>query len=369
MTVTSPLDGIVALGAFVFGTCVGSFLNVVIYRLPRGLSVNQPKRSYCPLCNAPIRVRHNIPIFGWMLLGGKCADCDGSISMRYPLVEFLTGVLFLAVWLRFAPANPWLALPYFVFVGILVAATFIDFDHLIIPHELTAGGVAAGVLFSAALPQLMSQSTWIAGALWSVCGAAAGYGLLWLVVEVGKIAFGRKRVAFDPPERCAWKRIGEDDAELTVGGDTEKWSEMFDRETDCLDLVCDRIEFAGRTHENVTLHGYHNRIELGTANYPLRMLDCFSGVVREATFPREAMGLGDVNFLAAIGAFLGWKAVLFTVASASIVGSVVGLATLPWKGRSPYAQLPFGPYLSVGALLWLFVGPALAEWYFGLFRN
>ena len=364
-----PLDGFVALAAFVLGACIGSFLNVVIYRLPLGLSVNEPKRSFCPHCRQPIRARHNLPIFGWLLLGGKCADCGGSISIRYPLIEFLTGALFLAVWLHFAPVDPWLALPYFAFVAILVAATFIDFDHMIIPHELTFGGVVAGVLFSAVLPQLMEQSSWIASTLWSIFGSALGYGLLWMVVELGKIAFGRKHIAFSPSEKFTWKRAGEADAELTVGTDTELWSEMFDRETDRLDLVCDRIEIAGRTLENVTLHGFHNRIELGTANYPLRMLEAFSGVAREATIPREAMGLGDVNFLAAIGAFLGWKAVLFTVASASMVGSVVGLATLPLQRRSHSIKLPFGPYLSVGALLWLFFGPALAGWYFGLFQS
>lgn len=369
MPVMSSSYGLFAVGAFVLGACIGSFLNVVIYRLPLGLSVNEPKRSFCPQCHAPIRARHNIPILGWMLLGGKCADCGGAVSIRYPLVEFVTGALFLAVWLLVVAADPSLALPYFVFVGILVAATFIDIDHMIIPHELTWGGVAAGVGFSAALPQLMGQSSRIASVWWSIFGAALGYGLLWAVVEAGKIAFGRKRVPFDPPERFTWKRAGEDDAEFTMGGEKERWSEMFDREGDRLDLVCDQIEIAGRTHENVTLHGYHNRIELGTANYPLRMLEGFTGVVREATFPREAMGMGDVNFLAAIGAFLGWKAVLFTVASGSMVGSIVGLATLPLRGQSHSIKLPFGPYLSVGALLWLFVGPALAEWYFGLFRN
>ncbi|OAI42055.1 hypothetical protein AYO41_04885 [Verrucomicrobia bacterium SCGC AG-212-E04] len=372
MPVSSPLEGLVALGAFAFGACIGSFLNVVIYRVPLGLSVNEPKRSFCPHCKKTIRARHNIPILGWMLLGGKCADCGGPISIRYPLVEFLTGGLFLAVWLHFAAADPWLALPYFVFVSILVAATFIDFDHMIIPEVLTWGGVAAGVVFSAALPQMMGQANVLVGALWSIGAAAFGYGLLWVVVEGGKMIFGRKRIRYDPPEKFAWKPVGDEgDAELTVGEDTESWSELFalERESDRLDLVCERIEFAGRTHENVTLHAYHNRIELGTANYPLRMVDAFSGVVSEATFPREAMGLGDVNFLAAIGAFLGWQAVLFTVAAASIVGSVVGLATLPLQRRSHSIKLPFGPYLSVGALLWLFYGPALAEWYFGLFRS
>jgi len=80
------------------------------------------------------------------------------------------------------------------------------------------------------------------------------------------------------------------------------------------------------------------------------------------------MGLGDVNFLAAIGAFLGWQAVLFTVAAGSIVGSLVGVATLPLQRRSHSIKLPFGPYLSAGALLWIFFGPALANWYLGLFQ-
>ncbi len=367
--VHSLIEGLVALGIFVFGACIGSFLNVVIYRLPLGISVNEPKRSFCPHCSKPIRARHNIPILGWLLLRGRCADCGARIALRYPLVEFLTGALFLAIWLFVTPGNPWLALPYFVFGAILVAATFIDLDHMIIPHELTWGGVAAGIAFSFALPQMMEQSSHLAGGLWSLLAAVAGYALLWLVVEAGKLAFGRKHVVFDPPAKFAWKRLGDDDAELTVGGDVEKWSEIFEREGDCLELVCDRLEISNRSFANVTLRGYHNRIEVENANYPLPMLDSFAGIGREATIPREAMGLGDVNFLAAIGAFLGWQAILFTVAAASIVGSVVGLATLPLQKRSHSIKLPFGPYLSVGALLWLFFGPALTAWYFGLFRS
>jgi leader peptidase (prepilin peptidase) / N-methyltransferase len=367
--VLSPLEGLVALWVFAIGTCIGSFLNVVIYRLPLGLSVNEPKRSFCPHCSKPIRLRHNIPILSWFLLGGRCADCGERIALRYPLVEFLTGALFLAVWLRVTPENPWLALPYFIFAAILVASTFIDLDHMIIPHELTWGGVAAGIVSSVALPQLMGQSSHLAGGLWSLLAAVAGYGLLWVVVEAGKIAFGRKRIMFDPPEKFSWKRVGDDDAELVVGGDVEKWSELFDRESDCLELICDKLEIGGRTFEKATLHGYHNRIEVGSASYPMRMLDTFSGVSREATIPREAMGLGDVNFLAAIGAFLGWQAILFTVAAASIVGSVFGLASLPFRERSHSIRLPFGPFLSIGALLWLFFGPALSMWYFSLFRS
>ena len=366
--VHSPIEVLVALGIFVFGACIGSFLNVVIYRLPLGMSVNEPKRSFCPHCNKPIRAQHNIPILGWIMLRGRCADCGARIALRYPLVEFLTAALMLAVWLFVTPGNPWLALPYFFFVAILVAATFIDFDHMIIPHELTWGGVAAGVLFSFALPQLMKQTSHLAGALWSLLAAALGYALLWLVVEGGKLAFGRKHIVFDPPQEFRWKRVSDDDAELTVGDDAEKWSEIFERESDCLELVCDRVEIEERRFENVVLRGYHNRVEVENASYPLVVLKAFSGVGREAVIPREAMGLGDVNFLAAIGAFLGWQAVLFTVAAGSIVGSLVGLATLPLQRRSHSIKLPFGPYLSAGALLWLFFGTALANWYFGLFQ-
>ena len=209
----------------------------------------------------------------------------------------------------------------------------------------------------------------LAGGLWSVFAAAAGYALLWMVVEAGKIVFGREKFVFDPTEKFSWRRLGDDDAELTIGDEVYRWSEFFDREADRLELVCERIEIADHAHENVTLHGYHNRIELGTANYVLKILGPFSGVARQATIPREAMGFGDVNFLAAIGAFLGWKAVLFAVAAGSVVGSVVGLAMLPFRNGPHSLKLPFGPYLSIGALLWLFFGPTLAEWYFGLFRN
>ncbi len=367
--VHSPIELLVALGIFVFGACIGSFLNVVIYRLPLGLSVNEPKRSFCPHCSKPIRARHNLPVVGWIVLGGRCADCGARIALRYPLVEFLTGALFLAVWLFLTPGNPWLALPYFVFVAILVAATFIDLDHMIIPHELTWGGVAAGIVFSLALPQLMGQSSHLAGGMWSLLAAAGGYALLWIVVEAGKIAFGRKHIVFNPPEKFSWQRVSDVEAELTIGGDAEKWSEFFEREEDCLELVCDQLEISERRFENVTLRGYHNRIEVETASYPLPVVESFSGVGRAATVPREAMGLGDVNFLAAIGAFLGWQAVLFTVAAASVIGSIIGLATLPLQKRSHSIKLPFGPYLSAGALLWLFFGPALTNWYFGLFRN
>src|SRR5262249_47449325 len=147
------------------------------------------------------------------LLRGRCADCGARIAARYPVVESVTAALMLAVWLFVTPGNPWLAAPYFVFVAILVAATFIDFDHMIIPHELTWGGVAAGVLFSFFLPQMMGKTSHLEGAMWSIIAAAGGYALLWIVVEGGKIVFGRKHVVFDGPQEFTWTRVDEDEAE------------------------------------------------------------------------------------------------------------------------------------------------------------
>lgn len=368
-SLVTPQDWIFLGAAFALGLCIGSFLNVVIYRLPLGLSVNEPKRSFCPHCKAPIRPRHNLPIVGWLLLGGKCADCRAGISIRYPAIELLTGLAFAAVWLKAWPAQPWLALPWAVFVSILIAATFIDIDHLIIPDELTWGGAAVGVVFATIFPSLIGETVWWSGLLWSAVAAAAGYGLLWAILELGKIAFGKRHLDFPEPLRFSWRMIAEDEAEFVLGDEPpEKWSEFFGRESDRLDLVCDEVEVNGNRRTDVTVHAFYNRLEMPGANYPLLMVESFSGVVRSAVVPREAMGWGDLKFLAAIGAFLGWKATLFTVGAGAMVGSVVGLMSLSLKRWAPGLQLPFGPFLAVGALIWLFAGPAVLEWYFSLLR-
>src|SRR5512140_1123109 len=137
---------------FVFGTMVGSFLNVCIHRLPLGQSVVSPP-SHCPHCKYSIPWYLNIPLVTWVYLRGRCRNCGASISIRYFLVELLTAVLFLACWLAFGAGSPGTALVYAVFLAGLVAATFIDFEHLIIPDEITIGGMVVGFLCSFLLPQ------------------------------------------------------------------------------------------------------------------------------------------------------------------------------------------------------------------------
>lgn len=349
--------------AFVLGATIGSFLNVCIYRMPLGLSVNEPKRSFCPHCKKQIPWTQNLPLFSWLALRGKCANCKAPIAFRYFGVELLTALLFLAVWHQCWARGQWaLAFPYWIFVSLLVVATFIDFEHFIIPDEITWGGAAAGLALSLALPQLMGVESHAAGFLYSLAGAAAGYVTLWLVVELGKKVFGKKRIVLEKPEPFTWTRDGED-ADLKVGEETTRWSDLFSRESDRLLMKCADAAAAGKRYENLTLTFYYNRVLADADEHWLEKQDVISGTVSEITIPREAMGFGDVKFIAAIGAFLGWQAVFFTIMAASITGAVVGLATILLGRREWSAKIPFGPYLALGALVWMFAGPQIVGWY------
>ncbi len=351
--------------AFVFGAVVGSFLNVCIYRLPLDLSVNEPKRSFCPLCKKQIPWQQNLPLASWLFLRGRCANCGARIAFRYFAVELLTALLFLAVWCNF----PWqIALPYLVLVSLLITATFIDFEHFIIPDEITLGGTAAGVVACVIVPELMATDSRLTAILTSVASAALGYALLWLVLEAGKLAFGKKKIRLESPTPFSWKRQGED-ADFVVGEERGMWSDNFAREKDQLLLQCDAAVIDGRELGATTLQFHYNRVAFGAEELQLDALHEITGVVRELQIPREAMGRGDLKFLAAIGAFLGWRAVLFSVFAGSLLGSLVGIGTMLIGKRVWSAKLPFGPYLAAGALGWMFFGETLIAWYLNLLQE
>ena len=358
--------------AFVLGASIGSFLNVCIYRLPLGLSVNKPKRSFCPSCKYQIPVRHNIPLVTWLALRGRCANCGARISFRYFGVELLTALLFLGIWLKVWswgrpdwPPQAWmLVLPYWIMAALFVVATFIDFEHFIIPDEITIGGTVAGVLLSLAIPTMQGRDDNIASGLWSLLGAGAGFVALWLVTRLGKLAFGRKRRVFDHSAGFSWIRRGEE-ADFTVGQDAMLWSEFFYRGNEQVLLQCRWLEIDGERFENASVRCECDWLHLGERKWELVKVDEIKGEVTEITLPREAMGFGDVKFIACIGAFLGWKAVFFTIMSASTIGALVGLTTIVAGRREWSTKIPFGPYLALGALIWLFVGPELVQWYWG----
>ena len=352
--------------AFILGASIGSFLNVCIYRMPLGLSVNEPKRSFCPSCKYAIPLWHNIPLVTWLVLRGKCANCGGRISFRYFGVELLTGLLFLAVWLKVWPAGNWvLALPYWIMAALFIVATFIDFEHFIIPDEITIGGTVAGVLLSFAIPTLQGQTTNVAGGLWSLAGAGAGFAALWLVVQLGKMAFGKKRLTYEKATPFTWTRRDQE-ADLIVGEEAMLWSDFFYRGNEQVLMQCAWLEIDGERFENAAVRCECEWLHLGGRKWELVKTDVIRGEVTEVTFPREAMGFGDVKFIACIGAFLGWKAVAFTIMGASMFGALVGVLSIVVGRREWSAKIPFGPYLALGALLWLFAGTELLRWYWSL---
>jgi leader peptidase (prepilin peptidase)/N-methyltransferase len=248
--------------AFLFGAVVGSFLNVCICRLPEGRSVVFPPSS-CPSCGTGIRWYDNIPVVSYLVLRGRCRSCNASISWRYPLVEALNGLLTLALFFRFGPSLTFLVL--FLFCSALVAITFIDFDHQIIPDVISLPGIVVGFAFSFFLPWLGWRS--------SLIGIVAGGGIIWLIIEL---------------------------------------------------------------------------------YYRLRK--------------EEGMGGGDVKLLAMIGAFLGWRAILFTLFAASLVGSVVGVSLMFLQKKDGKLAIPFGPYLALGAVLYIFYGKQIIYWYLNIGR-
>ncbi|MCC6670153.1 MAG: prepilin peptidase [Planctomycetes bacterium] len=270
-------DWVLLVGAIALGACIGSYLNVLIHRLPaRVLSdrpVHFPARSFCPACGKPIPAWLNVPVFAWLLLRGRAACCGARIPFRYPLVEALTATMYGLVFavppsgLHLVRAEwDWEAALAFglhaYFLGNLIANTFIDLDHRILPDRLTLSACAVGILGSLFVPG-------IAGSLGTPLPPASDS---LLTAIVGAVA----------------------GAGSTAG---IRW--------------------------------------LGTV-----------------AFRRQAMGLGDVKLMAAIGAFTGWQGVLVTLFAGSLLGALVGT----WhRLRTGEAEIYFGPFLAVGAVVALFL--------------
>ena len=296
--------------AFAFGLLVGSFLNVVIHRLPKMLErqwreqcaeLNAPPaqadrlaiepaapapaeppynlvvpRSACPACQAPIRSWHNIPVLSWLLLRGRCADCGAGISARYPLVELLCAVLTALVAWKFGYG--WTALGGMVVTWFLIALTGIDLDHQLLPDALTLpllwGGLLASLCWSAAASAAGASLNLPVSPSAAIIGAAAGYLSLWSVYQLFRLCTGK-----------------------------------------------------------------------------------------------EGMGYGDFKLLAALGAWLGWRMLLPIVLCSAAVGATVGIALIVAGRRGRGVPLPFGPFLAAAGWLAMLWGPQWVSAYLGLYAR
>lgn len=198
---------------FILGACIGSFLNVCIYRIPAEKSVVFPG-SHCG-CGQPIKWQHNIPILSWLFLRGRARCCGRPFSVRYPVIELLTALLFLACWLHFPPAK---AICAWIFISALICATFIDLDHMIIPDVFTIGLGVMGVLLSFAVPALHDQHSGIflfdslRAVIISMQGLLIGSGLvLWIallaeaVLKKEAMGFGDVKFVGAIGAFCGWQ--------------------------------------------------------------------------------------------------------------------------------------------------------------------
>jgi leader peptidase (prepilin peptidase)/N-methyltransferase len=349
--------------AFLIGACIGSFLNVVIYRVPLGMSVNEPKRSFCPHCKKPIPMWLNLPLVSWLWLRGKCRECGAPIAFRYFGVELLTAVLFAAIWQAFPPQ---VVIPLWIMAALLVAITFIDAEHLIIPISLTWAGSLVGLLACALWPQLPvlagTAGDWLSGLKHGTIGWAAGFIGLWCVVQLGKMAFGKKALRFEKPVEWQLREPeGEQDPIcFVIDGEAVPWWDMFARKSDRLLIESNDIRVDGESLGGGKLTIREKEIELpdGTVIH-LAKMKSLDGTASSVVIPREAMGMGDIHLLGMIGAFFGWTGVFFSLFAASIFAIIAAIIGRIGFGK----QLPFGPFLAMGALSWAFGGWKLWAWY------
>jgi len=343
---------------FVFGSMVGSFLNVCIHRMPRGLSVVSPP-SHCPHCGYSIPWFLNIPLLTWLTLRGKCANCRAPISARYFLVELLTGLLFLAGWLMAGQQSALLALAYCVVLAGFVVATFIDFEHFIIPDEITIGGMVVGVLCSLAVPALHGTNSHAVALLQSFIGLAVGWGAVYLVLRAGKLMFGKQNIELPPDTRIVFTETG-----VVLPDKEVPFEELFYRKSDVVTIEAKTVEVIDRCYRNISVRLMPEKLLLGEESFDPETIPQMEVVTDRIVLPREAMGFGDVKFMGAIGAFLGWKAALFSLMFSSVIGAFVGVLLIALRKQEWSARLPYGPYIALAATVWIFGGSKLVEWWF-----
>jgi len=340
---------------FTFGCMVGSFLNVCIYRMPLDLSVVSPP-SHCPHCKYAIPFYLNIPLVTWLALKGRCKNCAAPISPRYFIVELITGLAFLSCWLMFGDLNNSLhsmltALVYSIFLAGLICATFIDFEHFIIPDEITLGGIGVGFAVSFLLPSLHDVRTNAEGMVQGLLGIVVGAGIIYGVLRLGKLLFGRQKLKLAPDTKIIFTETA-----VCLPEQQIPYEDLFYRKSDTVVLQARTVELVDRSYKDVHVRLSVSSLRIGDEQINPADVAYMEAVTGEIVLPREAMGFGDVKFMGAIGAFIGWQGAVFSLMVSSFIGAAVGIGLILLRKREWSSRMPYGPYIAVAAVIWLFGG-------------
>jgi leader peptidase (prepilin peptidase)/N-methyltransferase len=290
------------------------------------------------------------------VLRGRCKNCGAPISPRYFIVELLTGVAFLSCWLQFGnsihplPALA-LAFVYSIFLAGLICATFIDFEHFIIPDEITLGGIVAGFAASFFLPQLQDANSVGQGMARSALGILAGAGIVYAVLRLGKFLFGRQKIKLPKETKIIFS-----ETHLSFANQEIPYEEIFYRKSDTIILQARILELIDRSYQNVSVKLSPGALKIGDEEFAPDNVPYLEATCAEITLPREAMGLGDVKFMAGIGAFIGWQGVVFSLMVSSMIGAAVGTLLILLRKREWSSRMPYGPYIALAAVIWIFGG-------------
>jgi leader peptidase (prepilin peptidase)/N-methyltransferase len=236
----------------------------------------------------------------------------------------------------------------------LVVASFIDLKHFVIPDEISIGGVMVGLLCSLLLPSLHAQTLSIPGVLQSLLGTGVGVGAVYFVLRAGKLAFGRQRLALPSDTKMTFT-----DNALVLPEKEIPYDELFYRKSDAITLQARTVKLNGCSYQDVAVRLTPASLQIDGDRFDPEAISHTEAVSAEVILPREAMGMGDVKLMAAIGAFLGWQAVIFSLLVSSMIGSAVGLGLIVARGHEWSSRLPYGPYIALAATIWIFGGKQL----------
>ena len=339
---------------------MGSFLNVVIYRVPRGLSVNEPRRSFCPQCKAPIPWYLNLPVISYLMLRGRTACCGKHYTARYCVVELVCALLFACIAWNFCADDILTQLLLCVWVAVMLACLCIDWEQMIVLPSLALIGTAAGLGVSLLSPWFSGEGEGVLDGLQSsAAGAIGGFLLFRLVAIAGKFFFGRKEQVYESAQEWLLRQAADgEDVELLIGTERLLWSDLFMENSNCFTLSAATL--AGHEAEAGELVFTVDSLVLpdGT-KVSLEEHDELRGSCRGYAARKEAMGSGDAWLALAIGALCGWQGVVFALVCGSFIGIAAALVARIGRGT----PMPFGPALITAAFIWLFYGTELVSAY------